>query len=403
MNLLDVVALLCAGLAGVAGWRHGAAVTVFSMCGVLIGAVLGVRIGAATATLLPNPASRVLLGVTAVIALVMIGQAVGGRLGRRLSRRIVGDRGQRMDSACGAVAQSLGALLACWVVALALIGLGADWLAGPLRGSVVLTGVDSTIGNLGPSARALSSELRAGLAEPGSTLAEDDGSADGDLAVAAPDRTLADGPMVGWARGRVFEIHGEAPGCGRQIDGTGFVIGPDRVVTNAHVVAGTSQVWVKVPLPDGRTEPRAAQVVRFNPRVDVAVLAVPALVTEPLRFAPRGALPDADAIVLGYPFGGPLDVAPARIRGQINLNTLDIYRRGQVLRDVYSVRARVRTGDSGGPLLAPDGTVYGLVFGTDPHSPETGYALTVAQIRSDIGTDPGHPIPVPTGPCTPNE
>jgi S1-C subfamily serine protease len=55
-----------------------------------------------------------------------------------------------------------------------------------------------------------------------------------------------------------------------------------------------------------------------------------------------------------------------------------------VHRDVYSLYAKVRQGNSGGPLLTPDGKVYGVVFAKSLDDPETGYALTADEIRGDI-------------------
>jgi S1-C subfamily serine protease len=126
---------------------------------------------------------------------------------------------------------------------------------------------------------------------------------------------------------------------------------------------------------------------------------VPGLDVDPLRMAPRTASVSDDAVVLGYPLDGPFKATPARIRDQIDLRGPDIYNSKTVVRDVYTVRAVVRSGNSGGPLLAPDGSVYGMVFGAALDDNETGYVLTAQQIAPMLRAAPGLSEPVGTGSC----
>ncbi len=178
----------------------------------------------------------------------------------------------------------------------------------------------------------------------------------------------------------VIKINGIAPSCQKALEGSGFVVGPDLVMTNAHVVAGTSEVTVDSP--DG---PLDADVVLFDPEEDVAVLRVSQLQAPVLPFAPNPAESGSDAIVLGYPGGGPYTASPARIREIINLSGPDIYRTGTVQREVYTVRGSVRQGNSGGPLVNSNGEVLGVVFGAAVDDPDTGFVLTATEI-SDGGT-----------------
>jgi S1-C subfamily serine protease len=107
----------------------------------------------------------------------------------------------------------------------------------------------------------------------------------------------------------------------------------------------------------------------------------------------------ADAVVLGYPLDGPFKATPARIRDQIDLNGPDIYNAKTVVRDVYTVRAVVRSGNSGGPLVSPAGTVYGMVFGAATDDPDTGYVLTAQQIMPMLNAAPRLSQEVSTGSC----
>jgi S1-C subfamily serine protease len=54
----------------------------------------------------------------------------------------------------------------------------------------------------------------------------------------------------------------------------------------------------------------------------------------------------------------------------------DIYDSGKVTREIYTIRALVRSGNSGGPLVSADGTVLGVIFAAAADDPETGFAIT---------------------------
>ncbi|CAM5263354.1 MarP family serine protease OS=Streptomyces cyaneofuscatus OX=66883 GN=G3I52_18490 PE=4 SV=1 [Streptomyces cyaneofuscatus] len=154
-------------------------------------------------------------------------------------------------------------------------------------------------------------------------------------------------------------------------------------MTNAHVVGGVSEPTVQI---GGEGRLYDAKVVLYDWQRDIAVLDVPDLRATPLEFTgPNDDAQSGDsAIVAGFPENGAYDVRSARVRARIDANGPDIYQRGTVLRDVYSLYATVRQGNSGGPLLTPDGKVYGVVFAKSLDDPDTGYALTADEIREDI-------------------
>jgi serine/threonine-protein kinase len=219
--------------------------------------------------------------------------------------------------------------------------------------------------------------------------------------VGAPNQALATSAAVHDALSRVLKIRSKAFSCSRAIEGSGFVIGPDRVMTTATVVAGAGNVSVELRGNDGTVTAKPARVVAYKPQVDIAILAVPGLGLEPLKLSPRPAKPADDAIILGYPLDGPLTATPARIRSQIDLKSPDIYNTSSVVRDVYSLRAVVRPGSSGGPLLAPDGTVYGVMFASATNDDDTGFALTAPQVAAMAYAAPGLSDSVGTHACTP--
>ena len=171
-----------------------------------------------------------------------------------------------------------------------------------------------------------------------------------------------------------MKVTGEA--CGRNVEGSGFVFAPAHVMTQRprRRRGRPARRWRS---PGGRRLP--AEVVAYDPQRDVAVLYVPGLTTPPLQFA--GPAEDgASAVVAGYPQDGPFRAVAARVRDTQNARGPDIYQSSTVTREIYSLRAVVRPGNSGGPMLAPDGSVYGVVFAAAVDDPDTGYALTAKEV-----------------------
>jgi S1-C subfamily serine protease len=172
------------------------------------------------------------------------------------------------------------------------------------------------------------------------------------------------------------------------------VISPDRVMTNAHVVAGSSSVQAYA-----GGNPFNATVVSYDPSVDIAILAVPNLPPPPLAFAQAEAKSGANVVVLGYPGGGNFTATPARIREAIKLSGPDIYRDPQpVTRDVYTIRANVEQGNTGGPLIDMSGHVVGVVFGAAVDDPDTGFVLTAGEVSGQLAKI-GDTQQVGTGAC----
>ena len=196
------------------------------------------------------------------------------------------------------------------------------------------------------------------------------------------------------ARPSVVRVTGTSDKCDVSVSGSGFVYAPQHVMTNAHVVAGITAPEVQV----RASQPLLpATVVYFDPEVDIAVLYVPELKAPELTFASAAAESGDDAVVAGFPEGGPYDSVPARVRDAITARGDDVYGKSGVEREVYSFRGNVRHGNSGGPLLTTRGDVLGMVFasGTD----KTGYALTAEQLGVASARALRSDEPVSTGSC----
>lgn len=394
MTWVDLVVVVLALIAGVSGWRHGMAVALLSFVGVLGGAIIGVRLAPLLAESIQNdPGLRVIVSVVVVVLLVGLGETTGVFLGRRIRDHIRGERTLAVDSTLGAILQAITVVLTAWLVALPLASASFPVLAAGVRGSEVLRAVDSVMPAV---AKKLPDELRQLLDSSGFPDVLSPFTQTPVVATGPPDQALSTNPAVAAVQASVLKIRGRAPSCQRALEGSGFVIGPQLVLTNAHVVAGTTSTSIEVP---GRRSDLDASVVFYDPEVDVAILRVPGLRAKPLEFEQSPTKAGDDAIVLGYPLDGPFTVTPARIRQEINLRGPDIYDSGEVTRDVYTVRAVVRSGNSGGPLIDTAGRVTGVVFGAAVDDPETGFALTVAEVDPAVQAAARLTAAVGTGSC----
>ena len=396
MSWVDIVVVLLAIAAAISGWRHGLAVAALSFLGVIGGALLGLKIAPLVVGLFEGDTSRVVVSVLIVIALVALGETLGVYLGRALRDRMRLNAVRTVDSTFGSILQAITALVVAWLIALPLATSSNVALSSALKNSTVLSTVDSVMPD---SVRSLPNELRSMFDASGFPDVLSPFSSTPVAEVPAPSPELVKDPVVQRARASVLKIRGRAPSCSRALEGTGFVIGDERVMTNAHVVAGTSEVSVEVPKSGGGSQTEAARVVYYDEQVDIAVLAVPGLQARALPFNFSGASTGDNAVALGYPLDGPFSSSPAKIRQRIQLRGPDIYESSTVTRDVYTIRGTVRSGNSGGPLVNPQGQVIGVVFGAAVDQGDTGFVLTADQVRAALDAAPGSTGRVSTGSC----
>jgi S1-C subfamily serine protease len=212
--------------------------------------------------------------------------------------------------------------------------------------------------------------------------------------VDAPDPALKNSQVVQKSKRSVLKVLGTAPSCSRRIEGSGFVYARERVMTNAHVVAGTREVAVEV---NGRRE--RGTVVVYDPARDLAVIHVPGLTAPVMPFVPKAATTGASAIVLGYPQDGPYDAQSARVRDLGRITGPDIYESGDVTREIYTIRSLVRSGNSGGPLITPSGQVLGVIFAAAADDKNTGFALSANEASAVAEHGETRTQSVRTGDC----
>ncbi|MEU9400622.1 MarP family serine protease [Streptomyces sp. SID4985] len=382
MNVLDILLLAAAAWFAVVGYRQGFVVGILSVTGFLGGGLVTVYalpvIWDAVTGGRKVGTTLAVVAVVVVIVVASVGQALTTHLGGRLRRHITWSPARALDATGGALVNVAAMLLVAWLLGSALAQTTLPTVGREVRDSRVLVGMDQVLPG---QADIWFKDFTSVLAQNGFPQVFSPFSNEPIQEVQPPDPALARGAVAVRAQRSIVKVTGTAHSCGKVLEGTGFVFGDRRVMTNAHVVGGVEEPTVQIG-GEGRTY--EARVVLYDWRRDIAVLDVPDLTAPALRFSTEDADGGNGAIVAGFPENGSYDVRAARVRGRITANGPDIYHRGTVARDVYSLYATVRQGNSGGPLLTPKGKVYGVVFAKSLDDAETGYALTADEIRADI-------------------
>ena len=386
---IDVLLLVLLALAALSGWRRGFAMVLLGYLGLLVGLALGAW-AATQAGLLVSADSSARRLLTAVVVFFLVAaacHAVGNLLGIRARSLLGGRWTSQADAVGGAVVATVVAAIAMWFVALTLSNVPLSPFTRAVHSSSVLRTID-TYAPRPPAALAQLRGLldRSGFPEAFATLRPP--------VVSGPPPEAARNQAILRAANATLQI--ESRGCGGVLFGSGFPVDTNLVVTNAHVVAGSRHHEV---LTNEGTR-AAASVVYFDPSHDLALLSVPDLTVKPLRLAGAPATRGQEAVVIGYPSGGPQKYIGATIVLRTRPEAPDIYARPQnARRDIYVLHAAVRKGVSGGPVVDLRGRALGVVFAASTVEKTEGYALTNAEVRRALNRNDGNRRPVSVGGC----
>ena len=392
MSVVDVVLIVLALLFALSGFRQGLLVSATSILGFLGGAVLGAQLSGPVADRIDGSSvTRVFAALVVVLAAALLGQILAGAAGRALRKRVTWEPAKMVDSVAGAVVSAASVLLVAWMVASPLASSPFPPVASQVRQSALVAAVDRAIPD---SVRSVYDSLRKAIDRRGLPDVLDPLTPTQVRNVPPPNQNLLASPVVSKVKGSVVKVTGIAPSCSRQIDGSGFVYARERVMTNAHVLAGVRNPKV---LAEGRQYD--ATPVYIDEETDIAVLDVPGLPEVPLAFEPQRATSGSDTIIMGYPGGGGLYIGPARVRDRGEISGPDFRDQRTVVRDVYALYGTVRAGNSGGPLFATDGRVLGVVFASAIDDPSTGYALTAQEVAKAATAGSTATAEVGTGAC----
>ncbi|WP_109508668.1 MarP family serine protease [Nocardioides speluncae] len=367
--MIDVLILLAAAGFGWLGWHEGLARAPWGYTGLMLGVAAGI-------VAVPLIFGEVDLSVWVSMGalLVVLALAVAGRslllwVESHVRERLSWEPDRRIDGPGGAVFGVVATLGVCWMLGFALAGSALPGVATATNRSVGLR-----LLNQAPL------PFNSFLAERFVKLGDDTRfpryvdlfTTEHIVDVPAPPKDVVDDPDVVAASRSVWKIFARDNAL-TSSQGTGFLVGPERLMTAAHVVGKSDSI--RVVTESGRL---TARVVVCDPEQDIAILDVPGIGGRVLTFA------DAEqgdpAAVVGFPENGPLRFDPARVRERREWQSSDIYGDGRYAHDAYSVRGRIRSGNSGGPMFDPDGHVLGLVVASSRADRQTGYVLTRTQV-----------------------
>src|SRR2546423_561751 len=275
MDILDLLLLLVVVAFAVSGYRQGFVVGVVSFAGFLGGLWLGfvivpVFLDRMSAGLLPS-----VIALCAVLALAVVGQVLGSMLGSKLREAITWQPAQMVDAVSGSVVSVVAVLMVAWFLGLALWTSSVPTVSDQVRSSSILKGMTRV---LPQNATGWFNSFSRILDRNGFPQVFAPFQAENPTDVPAPDQALLDSPVVSQTKASIVKIRGQAPSCGKDIEGSGFVYARGKVMTNAHVVGGTRTLVVR----QSNSRQYAATVVVFDPKRDIAVLDVPELTTAPL-------------------------------------------------------------------------------------------------------------------------
>lgn len=392
-RLLDVVLVLVLLVYLGEGWRSGILRSLSAILGIAAGGVAAFLAAPLLAAAIPSPEWRLTILIALSILLLAGGHLLGVTIGSALRGRRVDDPRDESELTTaerllGAAANLVASALVVALVAGSVAQLGVPVVSQAVKRSTVIGTIDRL--TPAPISEGLA-RVRSAILERGIPTIDDDLGGIGEDQ-APPQVDTGTDPLAAAARS-VARINGMAFACGQNQSGSGFVVAPERVVTNAHVVAGVDNPVVE--LPDGQA--LDAYVVWFDPDTDVAILAVPELDARPLPLS--DAAIGQEGVVNGYPHGGPFASTPARVLAISNERVADIYGDGITVREVATLAADVQPGNSGGPLIALDGSVAGLVFARNAEHANLGYATTIAQLQPLFADAAALSDPVAPGRC----
>jgi S1-C subfamily serine protease len=385
MNALDLVLIVAAVMVAAGGYRLGFTTRVLSWLGLAAGFVVALRLLPRVLGAIDGTDHRQVVVVTigTIVLGAALGQMAGLALGARLAPRGSNRTMVTADRALGAVAGLAGLAVLAWLI-LPVLSVAPGWPADLARNSLAARSLSAHLPEPPDATQALRSlvgndnfptvfEALQPTPEVGPP----------------PTATGISGETADRVARSVVKVEGLA--CRRIQDGTGFVVGEDLVVTNAHVVAGEPATTVE--RDDGRT--LNATVVAFDPDRDLALLQVPHL--------NRGALVVTRASigtvggVFGHPGGEPLRIAPFQVSRQIDATGKDIYDARATDRQVLELAASLRPGDSGSPLVDPAGEVVGVAFAISTDHDAVAYALATSELEAALAGP--RAASVDTGPC----
>ncbi|MDN5755594.1 MAG: MarP family serine protease [Arthrobacter sp.] len=384
---LDILLLLSFVAFLISGLRKGLFVTLGGVVGLVAGGVGAFYAIPFVSSWVTTAGWRVFWVIATAVVLVLLGHSIGVAVGNRVRLLLNFPVIKTFDRLLGGITNVVVAALVISAIAFSAASMGLPFLSQQIASSQVI----STIRNATPdpvsSAMAKARSVVMGQSIP--DLIEPFAPApDGAAAEAEPE-------AINTVEESVAKITGTAFACGVNQTGSGFVVAPDRILTNAHVVAGIAEPVVNTA--DGRALP--ARVVHFDSTQDLAVLAVDSLGLDPVKEG-RDLSTGDSATYMGYPEGGPFQARGAIVQSLRSISVQNIYGADASTLEIYQLGADVQQGNSGGPLLDDAGKLVGVIFAKAKGDTEVGYALSLQEVGPVLEQASDYSETVSTGACS---
>lgn len=383
--IIDIIIILLLISAIVRGKEIGFVQQALSTIGFFGGLLIGALIEPSTVKLAHTQLSRAVITLITTLGMAFLLLIVGEYTGVLLRGKIILAKLGRYDNILGSVLSVVSVLIGVWLGAAVLRSLPFVSFQNQLRSSYIISVLDRRL----PPAPNIIADL-GHLVDPNGFPRAFNGNepAPPGSVNLPPYNVIAS--AVSKDQTSVVKLVGN--GCGGVVEGSGFVVGPDLVVTNAHVVAGISQPYV-----EDSNGNHLGTVIYFNPNLDLALLRVHGLAGRPLNISSQTVGQNTPAAVLGYPGGGGFKVDRAEVLQEFEATGSNIYAQGNTNRQIYEVEANIIPGNSGGPLINTQGIVIGIVFAQSTQYNQVGYALVSVPIVHIINTTSPNSPAVNTG------
>lgn len=388
MNVVDVIIVIMAVSAIFRGRELGLARQLGSTLGFIGGMMLGVYLQPYTTTLSDNSIEKSVIALSTILisafSFLVVGEYIGIKVKSRMNHRAV----HAVDRWLGSIIGTATLLLAVWLGAAILSIMPFSGPQEKIRESYVISRLNQSL----PSTTSVITGL-SNLLEPNGfprVFIGTEPTLPGNTTIPGIGADLQQ--VIDRSKDSVVKFEGV--GCGGIVEGTGFVISNDLIITNAHVVAGVSQPYVR----DSNGQ-HTARAVWFDPELDFAIVRADNLAGAPLLIHDDIVPAGTRGVILGYPGGGNLTAGGAEVADHFTARGYDIYSRDTSLRQVYSLAAKVIPGNSGGPVFAADGTVIGVIFAQSTTHNNVGYALSIPQLSAAINQAQAQNRTVSTGQC----
>lgn len=370
--LIDVLIILFALSALYRGSEIGFVRQLLSTLGFFGGLFLGAWLQPYTVKLVSGTTERSIITVLTTLGCAIIVLAIGEYAGIKLKHKVLLKKVNLYDNWLGSMLSVVSLLFSIWLTAAVINGLPLPGVQSALQNSRIVSALTHDL----PQAPRVIANLGRLIDPNGFPQVFSGHEPNPGAQVTLPQ--LGDlQAAVNHDKASVVKIEGQ--GCGGIVEGSGFVVGSDLVATNAHVVAG-----IKRPYVEDSNGTHSAVALWFDPDLDFAVLRVPNLAGDSLVMVDSDVATNTPAAALGYPGGGSLTASAAAVLDEFTATGRNIYDSNTVNRSVYELQADIRPGNSGGPLIAKDGTVIGVIFAESTTYDHVGYALTSHEVRNEI-------------------